>query len=118
MRHGRERPQPQLPPQLCAASSLQMPLGFPGKAGKGDEPQARRPAGDKTYLYALGWRVKGHRMNATSPSLATGSASRTMQLALAGLLGVFVIGFVGFSHMEALHNAGHDYRHSMAFPCH
>jgi len=41
-----------------------------------------------------------------------------MQLALAGLLGVFVIGFVGFSHMEALHNAGHDYRHSMAFPCH
>ncbi|MFU0503255.1 CbtB domain-containing protein [Pseudaminobacter sp. NGMCC 1.201702] len=58
-------------------------------------------------------------MNATSSSLATtGFASRAMQLALAGLLGVFVIGFVGFSHMEAVHNAGHDYRHSMAFPCH
>jgi cobalt transporter subunit CbtB len=41
-----------------------------------------------------------------------------MQLALAALLGVFVIGFVGFSHVEAAHNAGHDYRHSMAFPCH
>lgn len=44
--------------------------------------------------------------------------SRFMQLALAGLLGLFVIGFVGFSHVEAAHNAGHDYRHSMAFPCH
>jgi cobalt transporter subunit CbtB len=44
--------------------------------------------------------------------------SRFMQLALAGLLGVFVIGFVGFAHMDVAHNAGHDYRHSMAFPCH
>ena len=34
------------------------------------------------------------------------------------LLGVFIIGFVGFSHIDAVHNAGHDYRHSMAFPCH
>ena len=44
--------------------------------------------------------------------------SRLMQLALAGLLGLFVIGFAGFSHVQAAHNAGHDYRHSMAFPCH
>jgi len=41
-----------------------------------------------------------------------------MQLAMAALLGVFVIGFVGFSHIDAVHNAGHDNRHSMAFPCH
>lgn len=46
------------------------------------------------------------------------SQSRLMQLGLAALLGIFVIGFVGFSHVEAAHNAGHDYRHSMAFPCH
>jgi cobalt transporter subunit CbtB len=25
---------------------------------------------------------------------------------------------VGFSHIEAVHNASHDYRHSMGFPCH
>ncbi|WP_157015360.1 CbtB domain-containing protein [Mesorhizobium xinjiangense] len=48
----------------------------------------------------------------------TSSQSRFMQLAMAALLGIFVIGFVGFSHMEVVHNAGHDYRHSMAFPCH
>ncbi|MDW6020543.1 CbtB-domain containing protein [Mesorhizobium sp. BAC0120] len=44
--------------------------------------------------------------------------SRLMQLALAGLLGLFVVGFVGFSHIDAVHNAAHDYRHSMSFPCH
>jgi cobalt transporter subunit CbtB len=49
---------------------------------------------------------------------AASAQSRLTQLALAALLGVFVIGFVGFSHVEAAHNAGHDYRHSMAFPCH
>jgi cobalt transporter subunit CbtB len=49
---------------------------------------------------------------------AANSSSRVMQLALAALLGTFIVGFVGFSHMEAVHNAGHDYRHSMAFPCH
>lgn len=57
----------------------------------------------------------------TSSTLtATGvsAQSRTLQLAMAALLGLFVIGFVGFSHMEVVHNAGHDYRHSMAFPCH
>lgn len=48
----------------------------------------------------------------------TSVQSRFMQLSLAALLGVFVIGFVGFSHLEVAHNAGHDYRHSMAFPCH
>ena len=44
--------------------------------------------------------------------------SRLLQLALAGLLGLFVVGFVGFSHIDAVHNAAHDYRHSMSFPCH
>ena len=58
-------------------------------------------------------------MNAASSSLnVTSSASRAAQLGLVALLGVFVVGFLGFSHMEVVHNAGHDYRHSMAFPCH
>ena len=58
-------------------------------------------------------------MASTSTTLGTVSTqSRRLQLAFAGLLGLFIVGFVGFSHAEAVHNAGHDYRHSMAFPCH
>jgi cobalt transporter subunit CbtB len=37
---------------------------------------------------------------------------------LAALLGLLVIGGVGFAQIEAVHNAAHDYRHSMGFPCH
>ncbi len=58
-------------------------------------------------------------MNTAASSLAAISpGSRALQLGLVALLGAFIVGFLGFSHMEVVHNAGHDYRHSMAFPCH
>jgi len=44
--------------------------------------------------------------------------SRTVQIALAALLGLVVIGGAGFAQIGAVHNAAHDYRHSMGFPCH
>ncbi|MCS0496383.1 CbtB domain-containing protein [Ancylobacter mangrovi] len=46
------------------------------------------------------------------------TASRAVQLTFVALLGVFVIGGVGFSHISAVHNASHDVRHANAFPCH
>ena len=55
----------------------------------------------------------------------TGSASRPFEVAgtrltafIAAALGALVIWVVGFSHVEAVHNAAHDTRHSHAFPCH
>ena len=55
----------------------------------------------------------------TTTTLATPPPPRSpLQRALAGLLGLFIIGFVGFAQLDVVHNAGHDYRHSMAFPCH
>jgi cobalt transporter subunit CbtB len=41
-----------------------------------------------------------------------------VQAVLAMALGLFVVGVVGFSHINAVHNAAHDVRHSNAFPCH
>lgn len=38
--------------------------------------------------------------------------------ALAATLGVLIIGFVGFSQIDAFHNAVHDTRHADGFPCH
>ena len=54
----------------------------------------------------------------TVQSVNSGTQSRFMPLGLALLLGLFVVGFVGFANIDAVHNAGHDYRHSMGFPCH
>ena len=34
------------------------------------------------------------------------------------LLGIFLIMGVGFSHSDTVHDAAHDSRHSLAFPCH
>ena len=55
--------------------------------------------------------------------LATGSQSlpRSDTVApavFAALLGAFVIWAVGFSHIDIAHNAAHDTRHSVGFPCH
>ena len=54
----------------------------------------------------------------TSLGAKASGQSRAVQLGIAALLGVVVVWIVGFSHLEAAHNAAHDYRHSMAFPCH
>jgi cobalt transporter subunit CbtB len=56
-----------------------------------------------------------------NPAASAGSAKRTDTVAsamLAAMLGVLIIGLVGFSHVEAFHNAAHDTRHSNGFPCH
>ncbi|MCK0196569.1 CbtB-domain containing protein [Ancylobacter sp. 6x-1] len=67
-------------------------------------------------------------MNTASPNLSAPShsagvvhatpAARALAVSIAALLGVFVIGGVGFSHISAMHNASHDVRHANAFPCH
>jgi cobalt transporter subunit CbtB len=61
-------------------------------------------------------------LSTNSPSVAHATAelttTRVLSIFGAALLGLFIVGGVGFSHIEAVHNAAHDYRHSMAFPCH
>jgi len=51
-------------------------------------------------------------------SAGTTSASRLTQLCFAAFLGLFIVGFAGLSQVSAVHNAAHDVRHSLAFPCH
>ncbi|HTI85870.1 MAG TPA: CbtB domain-containing protein [Alphaproteobacteria bacterium] len=55
----------------------------------------------------------------TSQILTTTSvADRAVAAAIAALLGFFILFGVGFSTIPQVHNAGHDTRHSFAFPCH
>jgi len=55
--------------------------------------------------------------NAALPVAKDRTAAIAQGLA-AMLFGLFVIGMVGFSHLDLAHNASHDVRHSFAFPCH
>jgi len=56
--------------------------------------------------------------NARALPLAAGDTRTLSQAVLAIMLGLFVVGMVGFSHIDVVHNAAHDVRHSNAFPCH
>ena len=52
---------------------------------------------------------------------AAGTQSGTqaaLPVALAFLLGAFLVYGAGFAQPQALHNAAHDSRHAFAFPCH
>ncbi len=37
---------------------------------------------------------------------------------LAALLGLFIVYGVGIAQPDLIHNAAHDTRHALAFPCH
>lgn len=54
----------------------------------------------------------------TQAAAGTGRLAQVMQIGLAAFLGGFLLWGVGFSHIDVLHNAAHDTRHSNAFPCH
>jgi cobalt transporter subunit CbtB len=64
--------------------------------------------------------LAGMRAQAVAGGAAAASSlsERLGAAAVAALLGLGVLWGVGFSHVPAWHNAAHDTRHSMAFPCH
>ncbi|MGQ9371619.1 CbtB domain-containing protein [Azospirillum sp. ST 5-10] len=64
----------------------------------------------------------------TAPHASAAHASAThasaagrgalLPAAAAAGLGLLLLWGVGFSHIDAVHNAAHDTRHANAFPCH
>ena len=49
----------------------------------------------------------------------TTERSEAVRAALVTLvLGLGLVFLTGFSHPEVIHNAAHDVRHSLSFPCH
>jgi len=48
----------------------------------------------------------------------TKSASSTLSLLAAGLIGLGIIAVAGHVQAATLHDAAHDVRHATGFPCH
>jgi cobalt transporter subunit CbtB len=57
-------------------------------------------------------------ISTTATTGAAAERSTLVQAVFAVMLGLFVVGFTGFSPLAAVHNAAHDTRHSSGFPCH
>ena len=56
--------------------------------------------------------------NTSAGSTASTAASPLLQTSAAMLFGLVVLFAVGFLPTAAAHNAAHDTRHALAFPCH
>lgn len=46
------------------------------------------------------------------------TANVRIACAVAFVIGATLVFTIGFAHADAIHNAAHDTRHSLAFPCH
>ena len=96
-----------------------------GDLGKVDEihndPRARRPA---MRIETNPSGMTGHRrrhMN-TNPQATAKTIDRAdlsmMPIAFAALAGLVLLFASGYAQASVLHDAAHDQRHAMAFPCH
>lgn len=54
-----------------------------------------------------------HKIRVQQPTI-----SHLVQNVAAITFGAIIVFAVGFLPMEAVHNAAHDTRHALAFPCH
>ena len=54
----------------------------------------------------------------TTTVLRPSGSKRLIAGLLALVIGVLLLGVVGFTHLAVVHNVAHDGRHSFAFPCH
>ncbi|PZU93944.1 MAG: cobalt transporter [Chelatococcus sp.] len=57
-------------------------------------------------------------MTTASISVKAGLSERVKAAAAALALGFVLIYTVGFAESASVHNAAHDTRHGLAFPCH
>ena len=65
----------------------------------------------------VGGTGQEHDMTTLSAARARLDAE-TLSIALAALLGLGLIFAAGFANATVLHDAAHDQRHAIAFPCH
>ena len=57
--------------------------------------------------------------NTTTSAVRTTDRSEALRAAsIALILGLGLVFLTGFAYPEFIHNAAHDTRHSLSFPCH
>ena len=62
--------------------------------------------------------MNAHQILQLGNHAAIGLAHRAIPGVIALVLGIVLIYGVGFASIGVVHNAAHDTRHAVAFPCH
>jgi cobalt transporter subunit CbtB len=63
-------------------------------------------------------RPRRKMMTTAVQTQTTVEASTRVIALVVFLIGAGLVGATGFAHSQTLHNAAHDSRHALAFPCH
>lgn len=99
-----------------------MPLGNrEGGWIHGPESQETGRPHQLAHMTPEGWsrRTVVNAQSHTAPLSLAGQRSESLKAAaLAFVVGVALVFTAGFSHSATIHNAGHDTRHALSFPCH
>ncbi len=85
----------------------------------GEDPKARIPAVAFCIRIAGGAIEEDDMASPTVPVSGSTERQETLRAAfVAALLGLSLVFLTGFAQPQLLHNAAHDTRHSLSFPCH
>jgi cobalt transporter subunit CbtB len=84
------------------------------------KPQVRRPAGQTGEAIPLHCNPVSTEGDMTTQTISTvrWSSQRLAAGFISLFIGVSMVFAVGLSHIPAVHNAAHDTRHAIGFPCH
>ncbi|AXS42618.1 CbtB domain-containing protein [Breoghania sp. L-A4] len=63
-------------------------------------------------------KIAGVQAASVSGTQVSDRAAALPMILATALLGAFIVFGVGFAHSTSLHNAAHDTRHAVGFPCH
>lgn len=73
----------------------------------------------EVHIWPSGVTVQGDKtMTTMTKTTAQATSSSALGLATAVLTGLFLLFVSGYAQATVLHDAAHDQRHAMAFPCH
>ena len=118
-------PEPQPPPRLYAVSFPQATTGREaGKVGEARPEKGRsREPGDLPGIEGtnpVGCDGKGDETMTTKTLIKTGARADSSLAAIlfAAVLGAGLLFAAGFANSAVMHDAAHDTRHSIGFPCH
>jgi cobalt transporter subunit CbtB len=87
-----------------------------------ESQETDRRTASPTHMTPEGWSRRSlvnAQTQSASLTVAAGQRAESLKAAaLALFVGVALVFTTGFSHSSTLHNAGHDTRHALSFPCH
>lgn len=63
-------------------------------------------------------RIQAQMASETTASETRSGSDIVAAAAVAFAAGIALVFLTGFASPDVLHNAAHDWRHSMSFPCH